>query len=83
MNKVLVEVYCPITNKCYDIYVPTTLVVYEVKIMIAHLIEDIANNKYFDNNQVVLCEYETGQIIDDRMTFDELKIINGFKLLLI
>lgn len=83
MNKVLVEVWCPITNRNYDIYVPTTLVVYEVKIMIARLIEEISNSKYFYQNQVVLCDYKTGKIISDEMTFDELKIKNGFKLLLI
>lgn len=83
MNKVLVEVFCPVTNKSYDIYVPTNLVVYEVKILISKLIEDISNTKYFKLGQVVLCDYQTGQIISDQMSFDDLKIKNGFKLLLI
>ena len=83
MNKILVEVYCPITNRSYDVYVPPTLVVYEVKVLIANLIENISGNKYFDLNQVVLCDYDTGKIISDKATFDDLKIKNGFKLLLI
>lgn len=83
MDKVLVEVYCPINNKNYDVYIPKTLVVYDVKILLAKLIENVSNSQYFYENQVLLCDYESGKIIGDNLTFDELNIKNGYKLLLI
>lgn len=80
--KVLVEIFCPITNRCYDVYIPEMLTVYEIKIMIAQMIESLSESKYFYKDGIVLCDFQNGKILNDYLIFKELDIKNGCKLLL-
>lgn len=82
MNKLLVEVICPITNQQYDFYIPVFLTFSEIKVLIAKNIENKSKNTYFQDNQIVLCDYETGRILLDEKTPQDLKMKNGYKMII-
>lgn len=82
MNKILVDVYCPITGKHYDMYLPTTLLFLEAKVLMASIIEKQANHQFFKENQIVLCDYQTGKLIADNVTIQETKLKHGTQFIL-
>lgn len=82
MDKLLVEIYCPITNKTYDMYIPLNLVFGEIKLLVANLIENEASNKYFRKNQIVLCKYDDGSIYRENKTPQDECVNNGEKMMI-
>ncbi|MDE6952180.1 MAG: hypothetical protein K2P09_00035 [Erysipelotrichales bacterium] len=82
MNKLLVEVICPMTNQSYDFYIPVGLTFSEIKMLIAKTIENNSINTYFKDNQIILCDFETGKILYDEKTPQDLNIKNGYRMLI-
>lgn len=83
MNKVLVELYVPSLGKSYDVYIPLTSRVAEVKVLLAKAIGDLSEGGYPPMNEVLLCDYITGKEYDVNLKVYELEIDNGSKLMLI
>lgn len=83
MNKVLIELYVPSLGKNYDVYIPLTSRVAEVKILLAKAIGDLSEGGYPPMNEVLLCDYTTGKEYDVNLKVYELGIDNGSKLMLI
>ncbi|WRK55368.1 hypothetical protein SD457_11570 [Coprobacillaceae bacterium CR2/5/TPMF4] len=82
MDKLLTEIYCLITNKTYDIYIPLNLVFGEIKLLIANLIEYESNSRYFKGNQIILCKYADGSIFPENKTPQDECLKNGDKLMI-
>ena len=83
MEKVLVEVFVPATNRSYDIYIPLASRMSEVLLLISSLLSDLSEGKFIAGEDAVLCDAESGMIFNINLSVGELKIKNGSKLTLI
>ncbi|WP_078556663.1 methyltransferase [Bacillus alkalicellulosilyticus] len=82
MNKILVEVYVPVLNNHFDVYLPLTSKVYEIKILLVRALEDMTAG-YFISHENVICDRHTGEVLDINKSVLDLELINGSKLMLI
>ena len=83
MNKVLVNIYVPILNKSFDIFIPTQSQLFEVTELIKRAITELSEGHFLPSNDTVLALKATGEILDVNSTVFELSIGNGTKLMLI
>lgn len=83
MEKILVEVILPAANKTYDVYIPLASPVSEVLKLTAALLSDLSNGYFQADTKTVLCDYETGNILNINVTVAESGLKNGSRLLLI
>ncbi|MBR6593732.1 MAG: methyltransferase [Clostridia bacterium] len=83
MNKVLVNVYIPILNRSYDIFIPTQSQIFEVTELIKRAISELSEGQFIPSRDTVLARKTTGEILDINGTVFELEIGNGTKLMLI
>lgn len=83
MERILVEVYVPITESAYDIFIPLHSQLYDVSALVKKAISDLSNGQFVSNESTALCFRETGSILDVSKTAFELNIQNGSKLMLI
>lgn len=83
MNKVLVNVFIPILNKSFDIFIPAQSQVYEVTDLIKRAVTELSEGQFMSSRDTVLASRMTGEIFDINSTVFELGIENGTKLMLI
>ena len=83
MNKVLVEIFLPAADMCFDVYIPIDSQMSEVLQLVSAVLSDLSDGKYKANGSAVLCDAATGIIYNINMAFCELGIQNGSKLMLI
>lgn len=83
MNKVLVNVYVPILNKSYDIFIPLQSQIFEIVELINKAVYELSEGQFMPSSDTVLAYKVTGEILDVNSTVFELAIGNGTKLILI
>lgn len=83
MNKVLVNVYIPILNRSYDIFIPVQSQLFEVTELIKRAVSELSEGHYIPSVDTVIALKSTGEILDINSTVFELSIGNGTKLMLI
>ena len=83
MNKVLVNVYIPILNQSYDIFIPVQSQLFEVTELIKKAVCELSEGQFIPSRDTVLALKATGRIPDVNSTVFELSIGNGTKLMLI
>lgn len=83
MNKVMVEVFLPASGEIYDVRIPLDSQIGEITMLIMKQLERLSNGRFFANPSTVLCDGESGQILDMNKFAAELDIKNGSKLMLI
>ena len=83
MEKALVEIFLPAANASYDVYVPLTVKMHEVLLLVSSVITDLAGGKFKATDDSVLCERDCGRILDINSSVVELGIQNGSQLMLI
>ena len=83
MDKIIVNVYVPIINISYDIFIPIQSQMYEVLELIKKAIAEMSDGRFNADNDTVICHREDGSIININASVYELGIRNGSKLMLI
>lgn len=83
MNKLLIKVYVPALEDDFDIFIPDDLQLNEVISFISKAVEQYSEGQYRSNSKEILCEKESGNILDINYSAYELGIYNGSKLVLI
>jgi hypothetical protein len=83
MSKVLVEVTLPAADRAYDVYIPLESKIGEVLRLLSGILTDLADDKYKATDCDLLCDADTGAILDVDKIVAELGIKNGSRLLLI
>ena len=81
--KLTVEIYLPAALQCYDVKIPADLQLADVTTLVAKAFSQIAKGLYIADDSSILCERESGKILNINMTPWELGLRNGFKLMLI
>lgn len=82
MNKLLVEIYLPAIAHTYDVFIPYDAKIYELNPLIAGAAEKLSDG-LFVSNDAVLCDGESGAILNINLTVEDLKLQNGSKLMLV
>lgn len=83
MDKYLIEVYLPYTEKSYDIYIPQNILIFDATRLISNALEKVTNGVYKSTPNAVLCEKNNCDVLDVNKRAYELNIKNGSKLILI
>lgn len=83
MDKVLVEVYVPVLDRSYDIFIPLRSPMFEVLELIKKAIKEMSDGRFIANENTAICHRENGTIININLSVYELEIRNGSKLMLI
>ena len=83
MNKVLINVYIPILNKSYDVFVPLQSQIFEVTELIKRAVAELSEGQFMPSRDTVLARKATGEILDINSTVFETEIGNGTKLMLV
>ncbi len=83
MDKILVEVFVPITEKKYDIFIPSTIKISELIYLIGSALSNISQGLFIMNRETILCFKENGVILDINLSIYESCLHNGSQLILI
>lgn len=83
MDKILIEVYVPLLDCAYDIFIPRQSPMHEVLELIKRAITELSDGRFVADGTTIICHRSNGNIIDINMLVYELDIHNGSKLMLI
>jgi len=83
MEKILVEIYVPVLNTSYDVFIPQRLPMYEVLELIKKAVFEMSEGRFVSNNSTAICNKSDGTILNINLSVCELGLKNGSKLMLI
>lgn len=83
MDKVLVEVYVPILDCSFDMFIPLASPMHEVLELIKKAVAEMSDGRFIADKNTAVCYREDGTIININLSVYELEIRNGSKLMLI
>ncbi|MDR1157978.1 MAG: methyltransferase [Oscillospiraceae bacterium] len=83
MNKLLIEVYLPAAGRSFDVSIPSALPLYEVTALVSKALSELSEGLFVANASTVLCDRQTGEILDAHMTAAEAGLYNGAGFMLI
>ena len=82
-DKILIEIYFPATYQSYDVYIPEHISFYKITNMVKKVADKLTHGMYLPSDDSVLCDMESGKILDINQTARELCLHNGSKLMFI
>ena len=82
-NKILIELYIPLIEKNYDLYIPINKTIGTIKKLIEEGLVDLTNDAYEIKETTNLFSKETGKIYDVNKKVRETDLKNGSKIVLI
>ncbi|SEP63517.1 hypothetical protein SAMN02910289_00194 [Lachnospiraceae bacterium RM5] len=83
MDKILIELYIPASDKLYELKIPRHLKVIQVKRMIINYLGKQSESEYIPGEDAVLCDYVTGKIIKLDTFIEEAGWFDGYKVFLV
>lgn len=83
MDKVLVEIFVPVLDRSFDIFIPLQSPMHEVLELIKKAVKELSDGRFVINENTAICHREDGTIININLSVYELEIRNGSKLMLI
>lgn len=83
MEKVLVEIFVPVLDRSFDVFIPLQSPMYEVLELIKKAITEMSDGRFIANQNTTICHREDGSILNINLSVYELEIRNGSKLMLI
>lgn len=83
MSRILIEVYLPAALQSYDVRIPADMKLSEAAPLIASALSQLSGYLYCSDEASMLCDRETGEILNINMSAWELGLRNGSRLMLI
>lgn len=83
VNKILVRLYVPVIDECYDIKIPLDKKLYKVIYLLIKSIYDLSEGAYMPQSSPRLYDKWSAQYFDVDLTARENNIQNGAELILI
>ena len=83
MDKVLVEIFLPAANASYDVRIPLHSRMSEILQMVSKLLGDLSAGKYLPADDSVLCDRDSGEVLNINLTAAESGLRNGSRLMLV
>ena len=82
-NKLLVNVFVPLLEEKYELYIPINKRISVVIKLIEKALKEMTNGYYPIKEGSVIIDVETGNVYDVNITVKESKMINGSQIILI
>lgn len=83
MDKALIEVYVPVLDRSFDMFIPLTSPMHDVLELIKKAVSEMSDGRFVANANTTICNREDGTIININLSVYELGFRNGSKLMLI
>ena len=83
MDKYLVEIYVPLLDRSFEMFLPAASPMYDVLELIKKAVVEMSDGRFVANENTTLCHREDGTIININLSVYELELRNGSKLMLI
>lgn len=83
MSKILVELYVPIIEEVYDIWIPTNRRIHNVIRLIVKAINEFTEGEYNPQKMPLLYDKQNAKPFDINLTVGESTIQNGSEIVLI
>ncbi len=83
MSKLLIEVYLPVALKSFDVQVPADMRLSQITQLVAGALAQMSGSLYAADSAPLLCDRDSGEILNINMTAWELGLRNGSRLMLI
>jgi hypothetical protein len=85
MDKLLVEIFIPAANQTFDVFIPKRSRLYEVADLLTSAVGELSAvaAPMSATEKMVLCDRESGNLLNINLTMEELGLINGSKLMLL
>lgn len=82
-NQILVECFVPSIDQSYDIRIPTEKTIHEVIELLSKSICELSGGLFIAEDDVLLCDRNSGKVYDINLSVKEHGLVNGSKLMLI
>ena len=82
-NKILIEIYIPLVEKKYDVFIPINKKVGTIKKLIDTAIVELTSNAYVPTDEANFYSKETGEIYDVNKTVRDTDLKNGSRIIII
>lgn len=82
-NKILIELYIPLIEKNYDLYIPINKKIGTIKKLIEEGLIDLTDHDYIIKEESNFYSKETGKIYDVNKSVRETDLKNGSRIVLI
>lgn len=83
MNKILLEVYLPLLEQSYELFVPTHNKIQNIIDLTIKAVGEMLDDNTLTNENKVLCSKKDGRIYDNNMNIKESGLENGSQVVLI
>lgn len=83
MKKLTLEIYLPAAQRAFDVQIPANAFLFQVLELAGREISRLSGGLYEADPACVLCDRDSGAILNINMTVWELELRNGSKLMLI
>lgn len=83
MNNIIVEVFLPANGHKYDIRISGDMLISDITEMVSEIVTELAYGQFRGDANTVLCNAETGEILNINLSAREQGIFNASKLMLI
>ncbi len=83
MDKILVNLYVPIADVSYDVFIPQEALVGDILESTVKAVSELSDGRFFPDRNTVLCRRDNGEILNINQSVFELGIQNGSRLMLI
>ncbi len=83
MNKILVELYVPMIEEEYNIWIPTNRRIHNVIRLLVKAIHELTEGEYNPKNPPLLYDKQTAKAFDINLTIRESTIKNGSEIVLL
>lgn len=82
-NKILIEVYVPMIEKQFDVFIPINKKIKNVATLLYNAVSDLANGALPDFDNVRLYNRFTGLLLESKLNLTEAGLVNGSQVVLV
>lgn len=82
-NKILIELYIPLIEKNYDLYIPINKRIGTIKKLVEEGLTDLTDNDYVIKENSNFYSKETGEVYNVNLAVRETDLKNGSRIILI
>lgn len=82
-NKILIQLYVPLIEKNYDLYIPVNKRIGTIKKLIEEGLQELSNDSYKIKESTNLYSKETGKVYEVNQKVRETDLKNGSRVILI
>ena len=83
MNKLQIEIYLPAALRSFDVRISADMTLVQITQLVADALSQLSNSLYSAHSEPLLCDRDSGDILNINMTAWELGLRNGSRLMLI